>query len=73
MKWVVEKSLGLGYIAKRFRDSIEVVMRKPNKEDYSLPSSYRMINLLDVWAKSLERVVVGRLNKWGKEGIQSYD
>jgi len=69
IKWVAEKSLGLGYVPKRFRDGIGVVMRKPNKEDYSLPSNYRVINLLDVWGKSLERMVVERLNVWGKEGI----
>ena len=69
IKWVLEKSLGLGYVPKKFRDGIGVVMRKPNKEDYSLPSSYRVINLLDVWGKCLERVVVGRLGEWEKEGL----
>ena len=69
VKWVVEKSLGLGYVPRQFREGIGVVMRKPNKEDYSLPSSYRVINLLDVWGKCLERVVVGRLNEWEKEGL----
>jgi len=44
-------------------------MRKPKKEDYSLPSSYRVINLLDVWGKCLERMVVGRLSAWEKEGM----
>ena len=67
--WVVEKSLGLGYVPKQFRDGVGVVMRKPNKEDYSLASSYRVINLLDVWGKCLERVVVGRLEEWEKEGL----
>ena len=67
--WVVEKSLSLGYVPRQFRDGVGVVMRKPNKEDYSLPSSYRVINLLDVWGKCLERVVVGRLGEWGKVGL----
>ena len=67
--WVVEKSLGLGYVPRQFRDGIGVVMRKPNKEYYSLPSSYRVINLLDVWGKCLERVVVERLGNWEKEGL----
>lgn len=68
--WVVEKSLSLGYVPKKFRDGIGVVMSKPNKEDYSLPSSYRVINLLDVWGKCVERVVVGRLREWEKEGLK---
>lgn len=69
MKWVAEKSLGLGYVPRRFRDGIGVVMRKPKKEDYSLPSSYRVINLLDVWGKSLGRMVVGTLGVWRREGM----
>ena len=68
--WVVEKSLSLGYVPKMFRDGVGVVMRKPNKEDYSLPSSYRVINLLDVWGKCVERVVVGRLRVWEREGLR---
>ena len=67
--WVLEKSLGLGYVPKQFRDGIGIIMRKPKKEDYSLPSSYRVINLLDVWGKCLERVVVRRLGEWEKVGL----
>lgn len=69
VKWVVERSLGLGYVPRQFRESIGVVMRKPKKEDYSLPSSYRVINLLDVWSKLLERVVVERLGVWEVRGL----
>ena len=69
IKWVVEKSLSLGYVPRQFRDGIGVVMRKPNKDDYSLPSSYRVINLLDVWGKAVERVVVKRLGKWERGGL----
>ena len=54
---------------RQFRDGIGVVMRKPNKGDYRLASSYRVINMLDVWGKWLERVVVGRLGEWEKEGL----
>jgi len=52
--WVVRKSLGLGYVPRMFRDEIGIVMRKLNKDDYSLPTSYRVINLLDVWGKCVE-------------------
>ena len=61
--WSMEKSLGLGYMPRQFREGIGIVMRKPKKEDYSLPSSYRVINLLNVWGKGLERVVVNKLGK----------
>ena len=44
-------------------------MRKPKKEDYGEASSYRVINLLDVLGKCLERIMAGRLEKWGQEGM----
>ena len=71
-RWIMgvyRKSLGLGYVCKRWRRSVGIVMRKPNKPDYSLPSSYRVINLLDVLGKGLERVVCGRLGEWCQLGM----
>ncbi|PWW72236.1 hypothetical protein C7212DRAFT_142532, partial [Tuber magnatum] len=55
-----------GYVPKHLRRALGVVMRKPRKADYGKPESYRMINLLDVWGKVLERIVGRRLEKWGK-------
>ena len=46
-----------------------LLMEELKQEDYSLPSSYRVINLLDVWGKCLERVVVRRLGEREKEGL----
>jgi len=66
---IMRRSLELGYVPGRFRESIGVMMRKPKKPDYSLPGSYRVINLLDVIGKGLERVVVKLLGKWGNEGM----
>ena len=54
---------------RQFSDGIGVVKRKLNKDDYSLPSSYRVINLLDVWGKAVERVVVHKLEEWEEEGL----
>jgi len=48
IKWVLEKGLGLEYVLSQFGEGIGVMRRKANKEDYSLPGSYRVINLLDV-------------------------
>ncbi|PWW75211.1 hypothetical protein C7212DRAFT_137154, partial [Tuber magnatum] len=56
LKW----SLGIGYMLKQFRRALGVVMRKPRKEDYGKLESYRVINLLDVWGKVLERIVERR-------------
>ena len=69
---IYRRSLKLGYVCGRWRRSVEIVMRKPNKLDYSLPNSYRIItsNLLDVIGKGLERIVVERLEKWIQRGVR---
>ena len=66
---IYKRSLELGYVVKRWRRSVGIVMRKPKKPDYSLPNSYRIINLLDCLGKGLERVVCGRLRRWGQVGM----
>ena len=58
---IFKRSLELGYVPVKFRKSVGIVMRKPNKADYGLPGSYRIINLLDVLGKGLERIVCERL------------
>jgi len=69
MKEVVEGSLSLGYVCERWRRSVGIVMRKPNKLDYGSPNSYRIINLLDVLGKVVERILARRLEKWGQVGM----
>jgi len=66
---IYRRSLELGYMVKRWRRSVGIVMKKPKKQDYSLPSSYRVINLLDVLGKGLERVVNGRLERGKQVGM----
>lgn len=41
---------------------------KPNKANYSKSGRYRLIKLLDVVGKGLERVVVGRLQRCVQKG-----
>jgi len=66
---VVKRSLQLGYVAKSWRKSVGIIMRTPNKEDYGSPNSYRIINLLEVLEKVVERMVARRLERWGQEGM----
>jgi hypothetical protein len=49
-----------GYHPKVWRTSIAVALQKPNR-DYTLPRSYRLIQLLEVSGKALERVQARRL------------
>jgi len=60
----------LGYVCGERRKSVGIIMRKPNKIDYGLPSSYRMFNLLDMVSKLVERILVGGLKKWEQEGMR---
>lgn len=45
-----------------------MVLRKPGKRDYSVPSAYRPISLLDTLGKLLEAVIARRLSLF----IESY-
>jgi len=50
-----------GYCPAHFRQSITVVLRKPDKDDYTQPKSYRPIALLNTLGKALEAIVASRL------------
>ena len=49
-----------GYHLKMWRSAIAVAIQKPNR-DYSNPRSYRLIQLLEVLGKTLERIQARRL------------
>ena len=44
-----------------WRKAIGVILKKPNKEDYSIPKSYRVISLLNYLGKISEKIVATRL------------
>jgi hypothetical protein len=55
-------SLGLKYLPQWWRTAKIVVLRKPNKPDYSVPKAYRFISLLETISKGLKTVVARRLS-----------
>jgi hypothetical protein len=57
-----QASLDLKYVPQRWRTAKIVVLRKPNKPDYSVPKAYRPISLLETISKGLEAVVARRLS-----------
>jgi len=57
-----QASLGLKYVPRRWRTAKIVVLRKPNKPDYSRPKAYRPILLLETISKGPEAVVARRLS-----------
>ena len=50
-----------GYHPKNWRTSIAVALQKPNR-DYAKPRSYRLVQLLEVLGKTLERIQARRLS-----------
>jgi hypothetical protein len=55
------------YHLKPFKDSITVVLQKPQKPSYTTAKAYRLITLLNTIRKLLKRIVAGRLSKIAKE------
>ena len=53
--------LTLGYFPRHFKNTTTIVLRKPGKKDYSLPSSYRPIALENTMGKVLEKILAKRL------------
>lgn len=58
---LMQKCLETGYHPKTWRKAVAVALRKPNKQDYGNPRSYRLITLLECMGKVLERIVARRL------------
>ena len=50
-------SLKLGYVPKTWRGVRVTFLSKPEKEDYSNPSSYRPISLMSFLLKGLEKLI----------------
>lgn len=58
---IANKCLSLRYFPKQWKEAHVVILRKPGKEDYTHPKSYRPIGLLSVLGKIVEKLLVGRL------------
>ncbi|CAK1598314.1 unnamed protein product [Parnassius mnemosyne] len=60
---IVNKCLNLAYFPKKWKEAVVVVLRKPGKENYTHPKSYRPIGLLPVLGKVFEKMLIQRI-KW---------
>lgn len=60
---LANRCLALSHFPIIWKEATVVVLRKPGKEDYTNPKSYRPIGLLPVLGKVLEKMVIGRM-KW---------
>lgn len=58
---IANKCLAVNHFPRQWKTAHVVILRKPGKEDYTHPKSYRPIGLLSVLGKTLEKLLVGRL------------
>jgi hypothetical protein len=56
------KLIQLGFHPDCWKEAINVVIKKPNKERYSEPNSYRTISLLNCLGKISEKIIAERLS-----------
>uniref|UniRef100_A0A9Q8PJT4 RNA-directed DNA polymerase from transposon X-element n=1 Tax=Passalora fulva TaxID=5499 RepID=A0A9Q8PJT4_PASFU len=56
-----------GHCPKHFKESLTVVLRKPQKEDYTKLKAYRPIALLNTLGKLLEKIIAERLTNLAEE------
>lgn len=58
---IANRSLSLSHFPKQWKVAHVCILRKPGKDDYTNPKSYRPIGLLSVLGKIVEKLLVGRL------------
>ncbi|XP_063378586.1 uncharacterized protein LOC134665540 [Cydia fagiglandana] len=58
---LLNKCLKYRYFPKIWKEATVVVLRKPGKDNYANPKSYRPIGLLPIFGKILEKMLVARL------------
>ena len=60
--WLYSTSLELRHIPKQWKTARIVTLRKPGKDDYTVPKAFRPVSLLPTISKGLEAVVAARLS-----------
>ena len=58
---IFQACLDLGIHPKRWKEATVVMLRKPDKPDYTDPKAYRPISLLNTLGKALETVMAKRV------------
>ena len=63
---IYSKFIRISYHPLCWRTGLGAVLKKPNKSDFSLPKSYRIITLLNCLGKIAEKIVANRLAYFGE-------
>ena len=56
------RTLAISYFPNQWKHAVVKIIPKPNKTDYSTTSSFRPIGLIDIFGKTLEKLLINRLN-----------
>jgi hypothetical protein len=64
--YIFTTSIELSYYPRQWKRALIVVLQKPGKPDYSIPSAYRPISLLNTLGKLLEAVMAKRLSYYAE-------
>src|SRR5450432_3109989 len=56
-----------GYYLERFKEARTIVLKKPEKEDYSIPKAWRPIALLSIIGKVIETVIAQRIQRLAED------
>ena len=64
---LILQCLNQGFHSKTWKKVKEILLKKPNKLDYSIPKSYRVISLLNCLEKMVEKIVASALSNFCEE------
>ena len=59
---ICSKLMELGYHPKAWRGCTEIVIKKPNRPDYTISKAYRIISLENCLGKTLEKLMTNQLS-----------
>ena len=59
---LAQQSLAMGYFSQPFKETITLVLRKPNKPNYTRPNAYRPIALKNTIGKVLESIIADHIS-----------
>jgi hypothetical protein len=69
LAYTINKVLVKSTLFNRYKELITIILRKENKKDYSLSSSYRLITLENTLAKVVKKILVIRLSRAAEKYI----
>ena len=62
LSWIYSACIEIGYVPKAWRTSKTIFIPKQGKGDYTLPRSYRPITLTSFFFKTMERLILWKLD-----------